>query len=340
MSDKNKILLVGSGLAAAAIVAAVLFFFLGREKPPELPGENGNEPPVAVDAAIYEREGTITAISVEGTNVSVSSEEGEFSFSVSSSAITGLDGNPLGAKDLTIGMKVHATVQRGIASSIRVLFIPAIAVTSPALNSATGLEFNVEGIAYAAGEEACLSLSNRRTGAAYESGLSARIGADRRFSIPVNLSSALDAMPGDMLDAKLSICGSDETISAAWGYYSGLTSKIKVYFLKSSCNNPYYVERVVAASRSSVRASIEEMLKGPNAKEAAEGIFTSSDPSERIRSIEVEPEVVYLDFYPSIVNVKRCGLATLKSQITRTLSQFPIGNLVITVEGEEENPLN
>jgi len=340
MSDKNKILLVGSGLAAAAIAAAVLFFFLGREKPPELPGVSGNEPAAAVDAAIYERKGMITAISVEGTDISILSTEGEFSFSILSAAITGQDGNSIGAGDLVIGMEVQATVQRGIASSIRVLSIPAIAVISPALNSATGLEFNIEGISYGEGEEVCLSLSNRRTGTVYENSLSSRIGDDKKFSIPVNLSSALDAMPGDMLDAKLSVCGSEETVSAAWGYYSGLTSKIKVYFLKDSCGNPYYVERVVAASRSSVRASIEEMLKGPNAKEAAEGIFTSSDLSERIRSIEVEPEVVYLDFYPSITNVKRCSLAALKTQIMRTLSQFPIGNLVITVEGEEENPFN
>ena len=341
MSDKNKILLVGLGLAAAAIAAAVLFFFLGREKPPEKPEGNGEEPPAAVDAAVYERKGTITAISVEGTNVSILSSEGEFSFSVSSAAVTGKDGNPLNAKDLVIGMEIQATVQRGMASSVRVVSIPDLAVLSPKLNNPIEkLEFNIEGIAYGEGEKVCLFLSNRRTGAVYEDDLSVRIGADKKFLIPVNLSSALDAMSGDMLDAKLSLCGSGGTVPAAWGYFSGLTSKIKVYFLRDSCSNLYYVERVIPAAASPTRAAIEELLRGPNAKEIAEGIFTSANPSEKIRDIDFQQGTVYIDFYPSIVNVKRCSLSVLKTQIMRTLSHLPTGNLVITIEGEEENPLN
>lgn len=341
MSDKNKILLVGSGLAAAAIAAAVLFFLLGREKPPEKPEGNEGEPPAAVDATVHEYKGTITAVSIEGTNVNILSSEGELSFSVSSAAVMGTDGNPLGAKDLVIGMEIQATVQRGIASSVRIVSVPDLAVLSPKLNNPIEkLEFNIEGIAYGAREEACLFLSNRRTGAVYEDGLSVRIGTDRKFLIPVNLSSALDAMPGDMLDAKLSLCGSGEAVSAAWGYFSGLTSKIKVYFLKDSCSNLYYVERVIPAAASPTRAAIEELLKGPNMKEAAEGIFTSANPSEKIRDIDFEEGTVYIDFYPSIVNVKRCSLSVLKTQIMRTLGHLPTGNLVITIEGEEENPLN
>jgi hypothetical protein len=340
MSDKNKIILVGAGLAAAAIAAAVLFFLLGREKPPEPAEEAEGGSTVEIDAAVYERKGRITSVSVEGTDVSISSEEGEFSFSVSESSITSPNGASLSAKDLVIGMEIEATVERGIASSIRIKSVPPLAVTSPSAGPVSSLDFNIAGIAYAEGDKVCLSLVNRRTGTVYENGLSAAIGDDRRFSLPVSLGTALDAMPGDMLDASLSICGSGESVSAEWGHYPGLTSKIKVYFLKNSCSNQYYVERVIMASRSPTRAAVEELLKGPNAKEASEGIFTSADPSERVRRIEVESNVVYLDFYPTIVNVRRCSVATLKSQIMKTLSQFPMGKIVITVEGEEENPLN
>jgi len=340
MSDKNKIILVGVGLAVAAIAVALVFFFLNREKPAGQTEAPEDEQPAQIDATVYERKGKITSVSVEGTNVSVVGEEGEFSFSVSMASVAGPDGASMPAGSLVVGMEIEATVQRGIASSVRVKSIPRLAATSPSAGPIANLSFNVEGVVYAEGERVCLTLSNRRTGTIYEDGLSAPVGTDKKFSIPVNLGTALDAMQGDMLDAKLSVCGSDESVSAEWEYYRGLTSKIKVYFLKDSCSNPYYVERVIMASLSPTREAINELLKGPNAKEAAAGIFTSANPSERMRDIEVEQGVVYLDFYPTIVNVRRCSVAALKSQITRTLGQWQTGTLVITVEGEEDNPLN
>jgi hypothetical protein len=340
MSDKKKILLVGIGLVAAAITAAMLFFFLGRDNSVTEPKNGNNEITTPFNEETRTIRGIITSISIEGTDITVSSEDGEHSFSISEANISDSNDASLNAKDLVIGMEIEAPVSKGKASSIRVLSIPLIAVTAPIPNSITNLNFDVQGIAYGKEGEICLTLNNRRTGTVYENNLQATITSDGKFSIPVDLSSALDAMSGDMLDAKLNVCGENESASISWGYYSGLTSKIKVYFLKDFCSNPYYVERIISASRSSTGAAIEEMLKGPNAKETQMGIFTSAKPSERIRSIDVQADTVYLDFYSSITNVSRCSLSALKTQITRTLSQFPIGKLVITIEGEEDNPLN
>jgi len=340
LSDKIKILLVGLALLVAAVIITALLFFSGKEKSATSPEPTGNGTTTSVSEGTYTRKGTITSISVERTDITVLSEDGGHSFSVFSAAVTDVNNNPINSTDLVVGMDVEAVVEKGYALSLHVTKNPPIAVISPTLNSVTNLAFNVEGIAYGKQGKACLELNNRRTGTVYETDLSADISSDGKFSIPIDLSSALDAMSGDMIDGKLSVCGEKENIPVSWGYYSGLTSRIKVYFLKDSCSTSYYVERVILASRSPVRAAIEEMLKGPNAKETKTGIFSVAKPTERIRSINVSADAVYIDFYSSITSVVRCSPSALRTQIVRTLSQFPTENVVITIEGEKNNPLN
>jgi hypothetical protein len=341
MSDKNKVLLVGIGLAAAAIAVAALFFFLGKGKPAVGPEGPDSSSPEIIDNTIYTRKGEIVFISVEGTDMTVSSEKETYSFSFVSADITGPDGSLIKPEDITLGMEVEASVQRGVASAVRVLSLPLLSVISPKPNSEVGLSFNIEGIVFNKEGSICLSLINRRTGTAYEDGLSAAISSDRKFSLRVDLSSAFDAMADDMLDAKLSICGEEEEIPVSWMHTPGYVSKIKIFFLKGSCSNFYYVERIIPASISPTRAAIEEMLKGPNAKEARLNIFSAANQKEKIRSINVQGDTVYIDFNSTIVNVSRCSLSTLKTQIVKTLGELPSGQkYVLTVEGEEDNPLN
>ncbi|MFA7581677.1 MAG: GerMN domain-containing protein [Candidatus Paceibacterota bacterium] len=340
MSERNKIIFVGVGLAAATIAAILLFAPIGK-KISEDPAKNGGEVIQPPSEGPMVRKGEVDFISVEGTDVSISSEEGIYSFSVSEADITDADGNPFNIKDIVVGAEIEAVVERGVASSVKVLSIPDIAIISPEPSSVTDLSFFIKGIAYNITEgDICLSLKNRRTGKLYKDNFSSPIDTAGNFSIPVDLSIALDAMSGDMLDAEIGICGDGEVAKVSWGYYGGLTSKIKVYFLNGSCSNLYYVERVISASRSAVREAIEWILKGPSDEEKEDGLFTAASPGNNIRSVDVQPGVVFIDFYPSILQTSRCGVSSLKRQIIDTTSQFPLGDIVITIEGDEENPLN
>jgi hypothetical protein len=340
MSERQKVLLVGLGLTAAVVAAVSFFVFINREPAVTGPETGSGEEVSFTEDGPMVRSGTVSSISVSGTDVTVSSAEGNFSFSISSADIIGLGGVSASPDDIVIGMELEATVLRGEASVVTVISAPPIAVISPRAGDVTGLLFDVEGIAYGREGDICLSLMNRRTGTVYGKDLSSSIDNEGKFSVTVDMSTALDGMAGDMLDAEISVCGESDITRISWGYYSGLTSKIKVYFLKNSCNSSFYVERVISASRSAVRASIEEMLEGPNATESADGIFSSASPTEKIRSIDVQPGIVYLDFYPTITSLKSCNLSTLRSQIIRTLDQFPMDTVVITIEGEKNNPLN
>jgi len=340
MSDRIKLLLVGTGIVVATIVAVIFFRSLGTEKLTATP-ETTVGPSSFVDESIYERKGSITFRSVEGTDITILSDDGTHSFSISSATVTDSDGNSKDPNDITVGMEIEATVQKGTASVVRILSIPLIAIISPSSDSSLNLEFNITGRSSRVEGDICLTLTNRRTGSVYEDTLSAPIDKEGDFSIPINLSSALDAMAGDALDAKLSICGEDEEAIIAWKYYSGYTSKIKVYFLKNSCSNFHYVDRVIPASSPAARTSIEEILKGPNTKELKMGIFSSANPGEVINDINVRLDTVYINFNPTILNVSRCNVSTLKTQIAKTLAELPSEQeYVITIKGDEDNPLN
>jgi len=342
MSEKNKILFVGAGLLVVAIALTTLFFFLGRMESTEetMPADNRNGALLPIDDTIHTRQGVIISVSAKDQNMTILSGDEEHFFVIDKAEITGLDESLKNVTNLTPGMQVEIVSQRGSASSIRVLFLPKISIIYPPASAVLNLQFNIEGIARNQTGRVCFTLSNRRTGVVYEENLSVPILPDGRFTIPVDLSIALDALPNDMLDSQFSICGEEEIVSLAWRYYAGLTSHIKVYFLKNSCSNLHSVMRVIPAYRSITRASIEELLKGPNTRESALGIFSITNPAERIRSVSVQEGMAYLDFYPSILRVSRCNVSALKTQISRTLGQFPQRNIVITVEGEKENPLN
>ncbi len=342
MSEKNKILFVGIGLLTTAIALTTLFFFWGREKSrEEIDGAiNGTEVTIPADDAVYTRRGKIISVLDNGASMTILSEEGEYFFTTDRANITNIDGVSKNANNLMPGMNIEAVLQRSRASSIRVISIPPIVIISPTFNSAINLNFDIKGMAMNKQGEICVSLNNRRTGSAYAENLSATIAPNGQFIIPINLSSVLDAIPGDMLDARLSICGEEEATSFAWKYYEGLTSRIKVYFLKNSCGNFDYVWRVIPAYRSAMRASVEEMLRGPNKQELEIGMFSAANLGEQIRSISIEGGVSYLDFAPSFLRVSRCNPSVLREQLTRTINQFPNARVIITIDGDRENPFN
>lgn len=339
MSEKKKLLLVGAGLAATVIAAIGLFVFskTDRSSLPENNEKSAFSSPS--EESVVTRKGKIVSVSVEGKEITVESEEGAFSFSISKTEITDVSGETVQPEKIALGSEVEAMVLKGEALFLKIISIPDIAVISPKEGNIVDLEFKVEGVALKKGQ-ICFSLKNRRTGSLYAENISSAVDSSGKFSFSMDLSSALDALPGDSLDGEMGICGEDPDVSVSWGYFGGLTSKIKVYFFKGSCSNLQYAERVVSASRSAVKASLEEMIKGPSVKEAAEGYFTAAPKKAGIRSIDIKSGVVHIDFYKSILDAPRCGASALKSQMLRTIGQFPLDEFVLTIEGEEDNPLN
>ncbi len=342
MSEQNKILFVGLGLLISAILLTTLFFFWGEETPREEVSEvtNGTEATIPVDDAVYTKRGSIVSVRDDGAGLLILSEDGEYFFTISEANIIGVDGASKNVDNLMPGMSIEAVLQRGRASSLRVISVPQIMIISPAFHSVINLNFEIKGVAPNKEGDICFSLNNRRTGAAYKENLSVPIEPNGQFIIPVNLSAILDAMPGDMLDARFAICGEEVVASIAWQYYTGLTSRIKVYFLKNSCGNFDYVWRVIPAYLPTMRTSIEELLKGPSEQEAEMGMFSAVNPGEQIQSVSIERGISYLDFAPSFLRVARCSVPVLREQLTRTINQFPNARAVITIDGDRRSPFN
>lgn len=341
MSHKQQLLFVGLGILFLAIISGLVMFFLTREAPIRDALTENETIEEVIDNTIHVRRGKITAISLQGTSITILSEKGEeFSFSIDGAEIAPFNNQAIAFNNLTLGMEIESRVQRGRALSLSIIYAPNIAIISPAPNTVLGLSFNIDGVLINKKGDACLTLSNRRTGVIYENQLSVSANEDGAFSFPINLSYFLDAEKGDILDAKLNICGEEESISTSWQYYSGVTVRVRTYFFQNSCANLRPVERVVSASKSSMRFAIEEIINGPSKAEAARGLFSIVSDTASLRSINVLSNVFYIDFRPNILNVSRCSVSALREQINRTINQFPIENFVITIEGEENNPLN
>lgn len=341
MSDKQQLLFVSLGILFLAIISGLVMFFLTREVPIRDTLKEGEAREEVIDNTIHVRTGKITAISLQGTSITILSEkEEEFSFSVDGADIAPFNNQVISFNNLTLGMEIESRVQRGRALSLSIIYAPSIAIISPAPNTVLGLSFNIEGVLTNKKGDVCLTLSNRRTGVIYENQVSTATNENGTFSFPINLSYFLDAERGDVLDAKFNICGEEESTSISWQYYSGVTVRVRTYFFQNSCANLRPVERVVSASKSSMRFVIEEIINGPNKAEEARGLFSITSDTASLRSINVLSNVFYIDFRPNILNVSRCSVSALREQINRTVNQFPIEDFVITIEGEENNPLN
>lgn len=108
-----------------------------------------------------------------------------------------------------------------------------------------------------------------------------------------------------------------------------------------NCEKVYSVERKVFENKVMVQA-LEELLKGPTLEEQEKGYLTNINSGVNINSLIVENNIVKVDFDEQLgFQVGgSCRVMAIRSQITRTLVQFPeINDVIISINGRIEDIL-
>lgn len=108
------------------------------------------------------------------------------------------------------------------------------------------------------------------------------------------------------------------------------------------CSLVYPVDRVIAKTVTTAKASLEELLKGPTETELAQKYFTSINSGVRLNKVTIKDGIAYADFNQTLEFQVggSCRVAAIASQIRTTLKQFSsVKDVVISIDGRTEDIL-
>jgi len=108
------------------------------------------------------------------------------------------------------------------------------------------------------------------------------------------------------------------------------------------CSEVAAVERQVVKTQAVGRAALEELLKGPSEAEKESGYLTSINPGVKIQSLIIENGIARVDFDEQLQFQVggSCRVAAIRSQISKTLKQFPtVDEVIISINGRSEDIL-
>lgn len=124
---------------------------------------------------------------------------------------------------------------------------------------------------------------------------------------------------------------------------------VKVYFSNSNLNKEmmdcglvYPVDREIDKTPAVARATLMELLAGTTTPEENGGYFSSINPGVKIKSLNIVDGAATVDFDKKMDEGMggSCRVSAVRSQITKTLMQFPtVKSVVISVEGNSEEAL-
>ncbi|MBI3631361.1 MAG: GerMN domain-containing protein [Candidatus Staskawiczbacteria bacterium] len=124
--------------------------------------------------------------------------------------------------------------------------------------------------------------------------------------------------------------------------------QVKLYFNNNSmdpqyaCKEVFPVDRGISETTGVVRATLDELLKGPTRQEILDGFFSSISPDVKIQKLTIENTVAKVDFDSNLEkNVGgSCRTTAIRNQITQTLLQFKtIQSVIISINGKTEGIL-
>jgi hypothetical protein len=125
--------------------------------------------------------------------------------------------------------------------------------------------------------------------------------------------------------------------------------EVKLFFGSSerdpqnlACDTSYPVVRMIPVMEDVLVASLRELLRGPTLTEERQGFFTSIPEEVSVRSLTFEEGRVAVDFSSelSLGVAGLCRVQAIRSQIERTLKQFPVVRAVsISIGGSTEGTL-
>lgn len=124
-------------------------------------------------------------------------------------------------------------------------------------------------------------------------------------------------------------------------------TKIQVYFGKYSedssmnaCTNMVQVTRYVQKTQAIGQAALEELLNGPSDSEKNSGLFTSIPEGVVVKSLKIENGTATVDFNGKMNAGGSCRVLAIRTQIEKTLKQFPsVSNVIISVDGNVDEAL-
>jgi hypothetical protein len=133
-----------------------------------------------------------------------------------------------------------------------------------------------------------------------------------------------------------------ERVRVPIGFLPVAAIEVKAFFGNSerdpkglACDVSYPVARRVALSEDLVSAALRELLSGPTLLELRQKFFTSLPTGVALRSLAVHDGQARVEFSSHLREVAgSCRVSAIRSQIERTLKQFPfITDVWIAVEG-------
>ena len=150
-----------------------------------------------------------------------------------------------------------------------------------------------------------------------------------------------------LVEVPVTLVGTTPAATAAAtpaGAAAGRTLTLKLYFTKVVANDLQFiaVERTIPHTLQMGRASIEELLKGPNEAERRSGLETAIPVGAKLNSLRIENGVAYADFNEKLQEGVGGSLRvmSIRRQITLTLQQFStVRNVVISINGQTEDIL-
>jgi hypothetical protein len=124
---------------------------------------------------------------------------------------------------------------------------------------------------------------------------------------------------------------------------------VKVYFGNTdlnkgaeNCSLVFPVDRLIIKTKTTARASLEQLLQGTTDAEKTQGYFTSLNPGVKINSLTISNGIAKVDFDQQMEFQMggSCRVAAIRAQITQTLEQFPtVKDVIISVDGNSAEAL-
>lgn len=134
-----------------------------------------------------------------------------------------------------------------------------------------------------------------------------------------------------------------ETVTVPVRFLPAAAVEIKAFFGNSErdpqaqyCDVSYPVARRIAVNENEMEAALSALLAGPNDQEKAQGFFTSLPQGLAVLSLTEEGGRATVIFNRALRDgvAGSCLVSAIRSQIERTLKQFPaVQDVVIRIDG-------
>lgn len=139
-----------------------------------------------------------------------------------------------------------------------------------------------------------------------------------------------------------------DTVTIPVRFAAGIDSmQVDLYFPNANddpdvtdCSRVRAVKRWIPRDARTARHALEELLRGPSILDIGQGFTTSIPQGVTMQRLAIENGVAEADFSIAIETGGSCRVIAIRSQIARTLKQFPsVQSVVISVNGNAEEAL-